>query len=239
MQSVLLASKSVRQNQRLANFISKNNSTLNICNALEKDTTINAYSNLKPSVLVLDTTFPINDISLILNEISHLDGENKKQNTIITSNISDIAFYIDDYSKIYAILKNPVNFEIFRKKFDEIINYSKIKELNNIDLTVLLTNLHVDTTNSSGKCLYKGIEMAYYNPLLLNNVTQIYKEVGLQENLKSDSVKSEMHYALSNFNLTASTIEDPIMKLFNTTGNISAGEFIKVTTKYLHHILDN
>ena len=84
MQSVLLASKSVRQNQRLANFISKNNSTLNICNALEKDTTINAYSNLKPAVLVLDTTFPINDISLILNEISHLDGENKKKNTINT-----------------------------------------------------------------------------------------------------------------------------------------------------------
>ena len=87
-------------------------------------------------------------------------------------------------------------------------------------------------------CLHNicAIILVVFNEI---NVTQIYKEVGLQENLKSDSVKSEMHYALSNFNLTASTIEDPIMKLFNTTGNISASEFIKVTTKYLHHILDN
>ena len=231
--NILIANNDISQLENYCNYLGLHHE-LHITSVNNGIKALDAYFKLKPSVFVMDTNFTDISPSEIIDKISVTRNENKNCNIILTTYPNDI-YPISNLEKVYRILYKNFDYNELSSTIKEICSNNKYKELNEIELKLMLIELKLNINSNCTKYLIEAITQCYYYPNLLNNLDNITKSVACQFNVSNEIVKSSFRNALRPINMYRKSIKgSKFLSLFDETRNITPKYFLDIITTYLH-----
>ena len=202
MINIMIAEDNIELNKQYSNILSKENYINSIFSTFNGEDTITNYFKLEPDILILDLNIPqINGIDVI-NTIGKLSGEKKKCNIIVVSGSIEHLNKLYNTAQVYKVIPKPT-------KIENIIDTIKemsipIKELDQKKLKLLLLELGINIFSSKGRQLIKAISIAFNQPYLLENIKDLYSEVGKQYSISPLTVKWSIRSLIDTLNRSLS-----------------------------------
>lgn len=195
---VMIAEDSLENNIRYCKFLTKEKNIEIISRTVDFNSTLSDYFRLKPDVLIISFRV-INDNKLRLIEYLSLDiQERKKCNIIIISNNFTFNSNAFCMAKIYRILPEN-NFHEVITTIKEI--YSPVKnDLTRSQIKTLLLSLKFNLYSKGTHYIIDAIQIAYKNPNLLYNITNLYEKVAHIYNIDSEKVQRSIRNSIDVMN---------------------------------------
>lgn len=109
---VLVANENVEQNSLYCNYLT-NDRDFDVISTKDGIETLNAYTQVRPSIFILDSFFSDLKYTDILDKLTNLDNERNKCNTVITVNNDKEQLLLRNAKKVHSILKKPLFYLIF------------------------------------------------------------------------------------------------------------------------------
>lgn len=235
MFNILVANADVEQRESYCKFLIHNSNNLNVIGVNSGKELINAYNEISPNVLVMDTEFSDLSSENIINKLSSTKKECKNCNIILTTDINEPISTISNTEKIHKILFKPFEFNDLKDAIDDICLDSEVPELDTLQLQLFLLDLKFNINSISTKYLIEAIHQCYYCPHLLGNLDEIIELIAYKFNVSKKTVKYAFRNALKPINNYRNTITNSsFIKLFDPMRNISPKYFLDVITTYLH-----
>lgn len=181
------------------NFLTKDNEIQIVSCTLDGCSTLEAYVQFKPDVLLLDLDLPrINGIELI-NELTNIPKEKDKCNIIVTTGSSVLRNELLNTSKLYKIFIKPFDFQELLDTIKQVPIYNQ-EDFNQESLNSLLLKLSFNLYSKGTKYLIDSIVLANTNPNLLYNISNLYSLVASQNHTSENIIKWSITNSLSSMN---------------------------------------
>lgn len=227
MLKILVANQNNEQNLEYCRFLA-NRTSYDIQSCTNGNSTLVKYKKEEPNILILDSNF--NDINCteLINKITSY--EKNKCNIILTVDSIHQFFNLKNVAKINQILYKPINYEELINKIDLMKREFETIDILDNELNSYLLQLSFNINSIGCKYLKCAILKYYYNPKKFNYLDDIFITVAYEYNITKSKVRES---SLIPLNTYRDNIEHPIMKLFDTTRNITPKYFLEVFVTYL------
>lgn len=232
MLKVLVADENYAANLSCCKYLA-NDKNLDILSTNSGINTINAYNNLHPNVLVINSDFKDRSYTEILNELSSTSLERQKTNVILTVEDNGKKIELDFMAKIYKLFYS-VDYEKIREgieqyNLDNVIFY----EPNEKTLSALFYKLNLYNEHVGSSYLKYAIIQCYNNPTSKKTLNDIFSLISKEFNVSYKSVRPAMRNALKSVNdYRKKCGSTGIFKLFENEDSITPKNFIKIITRY-------
>ena len=217
------------------NFLTKDKEINVVSCTLDGASTLDAYIQIKPDVLLLDLDLPgINGIELI-NELTNIPKEKDKCNIIVTTGSSILRNELLNTSKLYKILLKPFHFQELLDTIKQVHIYNQ-EDLNQEYLNSLLLKLSFNLYSKGTKYLIDSIVLANSNPNLLYNITNLYSLVASQNHTSENIIKWSITNSLSSMNRYVD--KKLLYSIFYEYDgrNLTPKYFISLLLRYIHRV---
>ena len=205
----------------------KNINIVSIANTSGK--TIQEFQSKNPDLLLVDTTTANLNILYILSKLSKYNNEICKKVILI---VDDSSYQIIEYSKFLGIIQKPITQEKLTKSIYNI--YSRKTDIITVqNVKKLLLNLKIELYSTGIHYLIEAIILAAHNHKLLQNVQEIYENIGLKYNVSYGKVKWSIRSTIDTINryvdknLLATTF-----KYYDESRALTPKYFIKLALYY-------
>lgn len=230
MIKVMVADDSIEQNSIYCNYLTKDEEVEIISSTYDGENTIKDYLVYKPDVLILDLNMPKLSGIDVINNLSMYSDEKKKCNIIVVSGFADMRLKLGNVSKIYRIVSKPCNLNEVLSTVKEIGTDKPI--LNEKEIKELLIKLKFNLYTKGMPYLIDAIDIAFKEPNLLYNISNLYSIVGFKNNVKKEKIQRSIRGTIDIMNNHIPT--GLLCSFFHTTASekISPKYFFEVVIEY-------
>ena len=232
MLKILVANQNNEQNLEYCKFLA-NRTGYNIQSCTDGKTTLLEYKKEEPNILILDSNF--NDINCtdLINKITSFPNEKNKCNIILTVDSIEQFCDLENVAKINQILYKPINHEKLIDKIDLMKQEFETMDILDNELNSYLLQLSLNVNSIGCKYLKCAILNYYYYSKRFNYLEDVFITVASEYNVTKSEIREGIRSALIPLNIYRDTIQHPIMKLFDTTRNITPKYFLEFFVIYL------
>lgn len=237
MLKVLIADEDVSLTKSSSDFLLQNN--LSIDTSSSGVETVSKYLTSKPNILVLDSSFSDLKTSKIIDIISNSSDEKKNRNVVLTINPETKTVDFTNTSKIYSFVKKPYSKQVLLDSIKNLSNSITIQKplslLEDSFVYNIFINLGLHLGLEGNKYLLEIIKYYYYHPYSTKKLEQLYKEIGIDNHLSSEAIRSSVRTALKYVDPSKNGI---YINLFEKNREITPRYFIDTILPYIYKKLN-
>ena len=235
---VWVANENVEQSSLYCNYLT-NDRDFDVISTKDGIETLNAYTQVRPSIFILDSFFSDLKYTDILDKLTNLDNERNKCNTVITVNNDKEQLLLRNAKKVHSILKKPIKYENFSETISLMKKEIEYEEISREEIDIFLFRLNINIGSNGADYLRSAIFYCYYNFDAFKSLDGIYDFVATQYNVPADSVKYAIRSALIPFNNCYQLDKNNNNKLYTifdrSRQTISPKYFLEAIVSYLHY----
>lgn len=232
MVDILIADDDLLQVAQLKNVLSKEKDFRVIQTARNGKETLNYYFSLKPDVLLLDLDMPILSGLKVLEFISKI-VEDSRKNIIVISGSTFFRSQISNVQKIKWIFTKPYDYSKIISQIKEIKNEKSLKTTFKKDLDNLFLELDIKSYTKGAIYLKDAICIAYYESTPKINISNIAKEIAFKNQVNnSESIQSIMDKAVNSIYFRDFDNKN-LKKFFPTNYKFTTKDFISRVIYYI------
>jgi len=236
MIKIMVADDNIGLNSMYCEFLTKDKDIEVISQATDGQEALEKYLNLKPDLLLLDLDMPKLDGLEIINRLSKDTNEKNKCNILVISGNTHLRHNLYNTAKVYRIIPKPVDFSyilhIIKDYEKENLLSSTITEK---EVRSLLIDFKLQPYTRNTNYLTDAILSAYKKPFLLANVQDLYKEVGLKNNVNYTVIQWSIRNSINSINNKIPS--NLLMSIFNLKSNqvITPKHFFTMLIEYFEN----
>lgn len=160
--------------------------------------------------------------------------ERKKCNIILTMNQKQKTYELKNVIKINQILYKPIDYSELLEKINLMKYELELKNISENKLNYYLLTLNFNINSKGCKYLESAIIHYYYSSQSFNSLDHLFSTVATEYNINSNEVREGIRCSLIPLNTYRNNIkENPILKLFDETRNITPKYFLDTFVTYL------
>ena len=235
MLKFLVADEDVNLATQYCQYISNYDKMIKTINVNTGVGALNGYNKMKADAMILNSCFLDIKSNEIVDRLSSLNYERKRNNIIITMNSKNENFNFVNTSKICRVFYKPIDFtELFNAV--EEIKSSQITETFDEDLlNKILFSMYITIGSYQTEILIDGIKECFDYPYLLDNFDKLLKNLSKKHYTDPENIRNSFRHSLSKLNDKKEKLQNnPVVKMFEPERNISPKAFLDVVVSYLH-----
>lgn len=234
MIKVLVANKNIKNDFNSFQFLTKNNEfeIETSCTGIE---TIEKYKISKPSIIILDSNIADMSYTDIIDKISMFPEEDEKVNMILTLKDKKDKLLLENASKIYKILDDPLDTDKFESTLKSMKEKFEKPKITTHEIRYLFTRLGLAINSEGANFMISAIFKNYYSPEKYPKLNDILLSIAEDYNIPKDVVRNRLRTFLNTFNNSYNIDEHKTyIKIFGHDSNITPKSFLDDFIAYLN-----
>lgn len=235
---ILIASSDKNYNNFCSTFL-ENEKNYEIEKTTTGLDTLNKYLEIKPDILILDTTLDyINYIDIINKLSTYCQNEKNKCNTILIINNLEEKLSLNNTAKIYQIFTKSHDSKHLLETIELMLSEFNIPTLTEKEINLLLTKLNFSLSSKGTKYIKSAITHCYYSQYSENkscSLKELFEIVANEYDTTIETIRDGIRSSLIPLNTYREFIDShSILNLFNNYRNITPKYFIETVSTYFY-----
>lgn len=238
MIKILIGNENATDNSNLSQFLANDKKYI-IENTYDGKSTFNKYLETKPDILILTSNFndDLNGIEII-DKLSSLPDKKYRNNIILITHNPEEVYKLNNYSKIFNILKSDYKLEDIAKIVQSLSSKLKKPILTKEELNIYLDQLCFSPNSQCTEYTRTAILHCYEHRESLTSLKNIYKIVAEKHGTEPKTIREGIRKSLQPLsNYTRFNTTNLILQIFeNDKDVITPTSFFNKFMDYLDYI---
>jgi two-component system, response regulator, stage 0 sporulation protein A len=182
------------------NYLSNDEKVRIIGIAKDGQKALELYNEKHPDLVLLDLGLPIIDGLEIINNITSTYKNKNLKNIVVISGDANLRMTLSDMRKVYMSIQKPISCEKMTRVIDEFDAELNRPIFPEEKLNKLFKDFNLKLLNKSCIYLKETIEIAFYNPSLLDTMNKLFEVTGKRNNCPSSKIQSSIQSSMRTIN---------------------------------------
>ena len=237
MIKILIGNENTADNLSLSQFLA-NDKKFIIENTYDGTSTLNKYIEIEPDILILNSNFGDLNYINIIDHLCSLPEKKYKNNIILILNNFEEFYELNDYSKLFKVLKNDYTFEDIAKTVKSLSLKLKKPVLTVKELNIYLDQLCFPPHSQCTRYTRTAILHCYKHRESLTSLQNIYNIVAKIYRTEPKTIREGIRKSLQPLsNFTRFNTTNLILQIFETDiDNVTPTSFFNKFIDYLDYV---